>query len=193
MSIQPPEEERFHSNVVDLTKLVRDLVGEAFSKGYHIIQPELIDLASGILAGYNKTKIIEGFIARSHRHWHQIHDKKEEFFINHSDAIFSELPVSNVDAFKKLFTLVDDKKRAVIGQDDRNLIWEFLHSMVKICIKYLHNKRGPSVKIGSDGKKEAIYTLPFMEEIDIVNQCNLWNVKREFKSKRPVEVDSKSE
>ncbi len=185
MSALPSEEERFQLNVVDLTKLVRDLVTIAFSKGHHIIQPELIDLASGILAGYNRTKIIDGFISRSHQHWAQIHEKKEEFFINHSDTIFSELPVSNVDAFKKLFTLVDDKKKPVIDQPDRDEIWDFLHSMIRICIKYIHNKKGPSVETLPDGTKKAIYTISFFDEIDLDFQSRLWNVKREFKSKRP--------
>src|SRR5438552_668544 len=122
---QPCEEERFHQNIIDLINLVSDLVTISFNKGYHIVKPELVQFAGGILAQFDKVKIINNFITRSNKHWLNILNKNEEFFVNHSHEIFSELPVSNIDAFKKLFTLVDEKGKPVIDKEDREAIWSF--------------------------------------------------------------------
>lgn len=181
----PSEEDRFHRNVVDMSNLIGDLVTIAFEKGYNIVNPALVTVASNILNSYDKTKLITNFIEKSHPHWKMVLRKNELFFIEHAQEIFGDLPLSSVDAFKKLFTLVDDKKQPVIEKEDRESIWDFFHSLVKICIKHIHTKRCPGVKINADGTKEAVYQRSYYDQVPLVDVATEWGVKLEFHSKKP--------
>jgi len=179
-SILPPTEERFHQNVVGLSQLVYDLVSNAYSQGYKIIQPAMVEFASLILNSYDKKTLIETFIKHSHKHWDQIKRREESFFDKNCHDIFKGLPMNNVDAFKKLFTLKNENGEHVIKQDDRDAIWDFFESLIKISINHIHQNRKPTIKTSNNGTKEPIYTQVYFNDIDLNHHANVWNVKRRF-------------
>jgi hypothetical protein len=144
MEQTPPEEERFITNVLDLTALVHELATICWDAGRKDINPQLVLFAENYLEGYDPVKLIDVFIEHSHPHWEKIREHDEKFFIENAHVIFKQLPVdsSNINAFKVFFTAVDNKGNNIISDTDRDAIWTIFESLVKICLKYIHKVRG---------------------------------------------------
>lgn len=179
-STLPPPEDRFHQNVLALTELVHDIVINVHERGFEIVNPNLIGLVNGFLKGYNKTKLIRSFITYSYPHWDQIRIRDSHFFDKNAMEIFRDLPINNVDAFKSLYTLKDKNGNDVIADDDREAVWDFFHSLVKIGIKYIHQGRQPAIRTDTHGVKKPIYVAHFFDEIELEKHAKLWNVELEF-------------
>lgn len=167
----PPEEDRFQANGVGLAKVAHTKITKLYNLGYKTVNPQLVEVAACLVQGFDKVTLIEGFIRRSHPHWEIIKKKNISFFMDHSDTIFGELPMENVNAFKDLFTLKTDSGEKLLKDSDVKEIWGFLIPMLKICIKYVHKKRGPYSRKGSDGKIHKKYRKKFMPEIDLSKAC----------------------
>lgn len=175
-------EDRFDKTLKELTELVKELIGDVYAAGHNIINPIAIDLGSAWLnQRYNKVQIIQGFVKYSHPHWDMIKDRNEIFFSEHASAIFGGLAGNHVDTFKTLFTMKDRKGNFVIAQDDRNAIWDFFDSMVKISIRYVFKNRKPSIRIDNEGKAKAVYLATFFDEIPLERHAKRWDIKLEFR------------
>ena len=109
MEEEPPEEERFLQNILDLTDLVHELSTICWEEGCDEVNPTLVTIARGYLSGYNPTDLIETFIRYSHMYWDEIKERNENFFIEHANVIFKHLPIKtdNINAFKVFFTTTD--------------------------------------------------------------------------------------
>lgn len=181
MSAEVTCEDKFLRSVTELTDLIHELVEDACQRGYTIIPPLLVKMGGQYLSShYSKEKIIQGFIKRSHAHWDAIHERKEEFFASNANAIFGGLPLDNVDAFKKLFTLKDKNGVHVIAKEDRAAIWDFFDSLVKISIRYIFEGRRPSIRVTNDGKKKPVYLASFFDEVELERHAKNWGIKLEF-------------
>src|SRR5579885_115460 len=117
----------------------------------------------------DKRTLIDNFILYSHMHWGQIKRREEKFFNENAKDVFKDLPLGNVDAFKQLFNLKDEKGNFVIDPKDKDVIWDYFQSFVKICIHYIHRHRRPSV---IDGK--PCYWAKFHEEVDMRKTILEW-------------------
>ena len=173
----PNEEERLSGNIVDLTNLIYELIGICHKAGKTKIEPALIMLASGIIEAYDKTKIIENFIYYSVDFWDQISQRDESFFGENCAKVFCDLPKDHVGAFKELFEATDIEGNPIIIQDDKNAIWDFFDSLIKICIKYIHRVRGPKIKDFEDGKGDRpVYTISKFPDVKIQRFAGIWKI-----------------
>lgn len=177
MSEQPPEEERFITNILDLTALVHELATVCWDAGTKDLNPQLILFAESYLKGYNPVELIEIFIKHSCDHWAQIKAREEEFFIKNAHVIFQHLPIdtSNINAFKILFTATNSKGEHVISQTDRDAIWDMFDSLVKICIKYVHRVRGIKLVNTPQGLRPAYETKKF-PKIKVRELAKIWEI-----------------
>lgn len=143
MSAFPSEPERFATNVEDLCLLMHTLTTNCWDAGFRDINPALILLAKGYLSRLNKVDLIETFIENSHMYWNEIHDKNENFFIEHTNEVFGKLPVDSgtINVFRTFFTAKDKKGEYIVSEEDRGYIWDTFYSLVKICLKYIHRIR----------------------------------------------------
>lgn len=153
------EEERFYTNMNDLINLIQDLVlsynsgdnNNDNNKKKIDIDPLVIQLIKKFLESYNKKELIKSFIDNSYQYWDQILNHEEKFFTENFNNIFDfSSYIKEVDAFKILF-------ESEITVDDKNIIWDYFKSFIKISIKYIHNKRSPKIKI-INAEKFPIYT-----------------------------------
>ncbi len=184
MEQNPPEEERFITNVLDLTDLVHDLATICWDAGRKDINPRLVMIAETFLESYNSVKLIEAFIKHSHIHWHKIRDRKEDFFINNAHVIFQHLPVdtSNINAFRVFFEAKNEEGEHIIIEDDRNAIWDIFDSLVRICIKYVHKVRGVKLVKTTNGIRPAYKNRKF-PDIKVREQAKLWGIELEIPGK----------
>jgi hypothetical protein len=174
-----PHEERLGENIVGLTQLCYDIVSDAHKKGYHGVDPTLLDVASNVLSRWDKKNLIDRFITKSHMFWEQIRNKDESFFRKNMGIVFDGLPLVNVDEVAKLFETQDDNGLPIVLKEDRDAIWDFLNSMTKICIKYIHDQRGPILhKVNSDYR--PFYSKSFFPEIRLESYASKFGIKLIF-------------
>ena len=185
MEQNPPEEERFITNVLDLAALIHDLATICWNAGVKDINPQMIIFAENYLESYDKIKLIEAFIIAEEQtiedkqpsNWEKIREHDEKFFIENAHLIFKQLPIDskNINAFKIFFTSKDSKGKNIIGEDDRNAIWIIFESLVKICIKYVHKVRGVKLVSTENGMRPAYVNKKF-SKIKVRELAKLWNI-----------------
>ncbi len=146
----PNEGERFSANIYDLSNLLRELIQDLYKQNKITLNPLIVGLIGQFIKGYDNIKIMESFVYYSSENWNQIKAKNEDFFFENADEIFADLETiiknssKHVKAFKTLFSLKKQNGEHEVCQDDRDAIWAYFNSLVKISIKYLHKIKGPT-------------------------------------------------
>lgn len=175
------EESRFLRNIVDLTKLMHELISLCHKEGKTKIEPGFIILVGSLIERYDKVIIIENFIGYSYEFWNQIEKKEESFFSVNCSKVFRDLPEDYVTMFKELFEARDNKGNSIIIKEDKDAIWDYFHSLIKICIKYIHKVRGPVKKDFADGKGiRPAYSINKFPDIKLSRYAEIWKINLEF-------------
>ena len=176
MPLQSPEE-RFHDNIVDLTTFLKEIIERCHNLGYTNIDPKVVEMVRGFLRGYHAEEIIKTFSIKSYEHWPSIKKHDEIFFKNHCNDVFSDLPKEYVDSFRKLFETYKDTGDPVITEEEKNIIWLYFESFVKISIHYIHENRRPDWDL-SNNTMRKVYRIGFLPELKgLQKQVKIWNVK----------------
>lgn len=137
------------------------------------IDPSLINLAIIFIKKINKDDIISNFINESYNYWNEIASKDENFLVNHCDIIFSGVSKEYIEKFKQLFI---NKK---INSEDKNILWDYLFSFVKISISYIHESRSP--KIIDD---KPAYSNKNFPDVKLQKCSKTWNVELDWKKEK---------
>ena len=171
------EEERFSTNMNDLSNLVHELTTKCWNNNCKDVNPQLIMLAQAYLNSMNKIDLIEIFITHSHMYWEEIRNREENFFIEHSGEIFGKLPVDkgNIDAFKMLFTSKDKNGNDLVEEEDRDAVWDMFGSLVKISLKYIHRVRDCYLE-ECEGKMRPRYRHNKFPEIKVREHAKKWDI-----------------
>jgi len=137
MKSLPTTVERFFMNVEGLFQLISELVNSAYQSGHKIVSPYLVNFAGFVLFKLDKEFVIKTFIEKSNKHWEQIRIKDEDFFVTSAGKVFAGLPMDSVNAFRELFLLKMSDGDRFVSEDDRDAIWEYFESLVRISIHYI--------------------------------------------------------
>jgi hypothetical protein len=170
------EEERFHKNMMGLANLIHELISSCWDEGYKNISPSIIGLVKSYLNGYDKIQLISDFIQVSHTYWQEIKDREENFFIEHAYQIFKGLPEDQINLFSLLFTAKNSQGKNIIVDEDRDAIWAFFESFVKISIRYLHRVRVLKL-IETENGLIPRYTVKIFPNIKLREWAKIWQVK----------------
>ena len=136
ISLSPVD--RFKNNMEAMVELIVELLEKADDKGYGIVNMTMVDIGVASLKNYSKKDMIEGFIGNSIVHWEKIHVKDEKYIEEHVDDIFKAFPMGNVKLVRKLLTIKDDQGVLIVDTKDREDLWAYIQSQVKISIDYIH-------------------------------------------------------
>jgi len=174
----PTLEKRFETNMIHLSELLTEIITKLHQEKKTTLSPLIVSLIGGFIKGFSTKKTLENFIFYSHKNWSQIKNRDEDFFVENADQIFADLKNyvnkadGHVEAFKELFTLKNSKGEYEVGTDDRDAIWAFFDSLVKIGIKYLHKVKGP-VFIQHNGKKKKAYLNNFSKNRKFLGEIKI--------------------
>jgi hypothetical protein len=151
----PNSIERFYFNAKSLFSFIAELVEQAHTDGHNVLHPSLIKFAGYVLFNIDKSMFIKKFIEKSFSHWDKIYVRDTEFFINSAANIFLNLPLENVNAFKELLLLKTEDNEYYISEDDRDALWDYFESLVRISIAYMmedekRNTVGVNLKLLSE-------------------------------------------
>lgn len=165
----PTHQERFYKNLIDFGYLIKELLSICHSKGCNVINPVILTIGINYVANMDKVKIIENFIEYSHLVWDKIVSRDETFFADKENGkkLFSELPIDIVEQIYVLLISKDSNGNSIITEEDKNSVWDYADSWVKICIKYIHDKRKPKLIQRGDNKYEMVYTNKYQTEINV--------------------------
>ena len=149
-----------------------ELIEDCSKRGKTSLNPTLISLGLTFLTTYNKSTLIENFIHYSYEYWGQIQNREEKFFRDNCANLFPDLPIKHVNAFKELFNDEED----IITDDDKNSIWGYFESLIRIGIKYIHRERGPKIRDVGEGP-QRVYSRKEFPKIDLPKHANIWKVE----------------
>lgn len=196
---------KFEANVNDFIDYLRDLFEDCKTSGCQIVPDTLLEIGIKVVKGYPTRELIEALIESSYVHWQHICDQNEKYFNENLDAVFAGLKMQNVGLFKKLLTATDEKGELIVTDEDRDNIWAFLNSFVKLSLLFVHEERQPMIRVTVDdtgnvlienGKpvQKAVYTREYMEDIQLPKYFKMFNrrdvnFKRRFVNKYYVRGD----
>lgn len=131
---QLTESGRFKENILDFISFIGLTLNECHKKnsGKIVIEEGFLRVAIEFVKTSDDRTLIRNFIQNSYQYWPQINEKKEDFFLKHSNVIFNMIDQNYVNSFKQLF------QNNLISEDEKESIWMYVFSLVKISIKYLH-------------------------------------------------------
>lgn len=195
--------QRFHTNLLDLCDLLGTTIGWVNEQGVSTNLSPL--MATGVrfyVATWQPDKAIEGFISKSANYWDEIHKRNKQFLVENADVLFAELSdykaqiqaMSNLFAMKRTVNVSQPDgttrtvEQYVIPDETLDSIWDILHSMVRISIRHIHERRKPVlVEVEADetvdGKPKKVtkkvprYSVEYFPEISIKKNVQLWEVK----------------
>ncbi len=168
--------ERFYANTDDFINLIHELITNCNHLGATGINPTLVAIVSKFLKQYNHDDLIKNFIKQTSKYWLEIKNRKESFFEENGFQIFHDFPPNQVDAFKLLFQARNEQGKPYINDDDKDAVWNYLISLVKISIKYIHEGRGARM-VMKDGKPSPAYTREFLHQINIQKYAKLYGIE----------------
>ena len=185
--------DKFDGNVEDFIVYLQELFTDCSESGCEIVPKFALDFGINSIREYATRELIESFIEYSNQYWVEIYNKNEKFFDDNLDKVFEGLKMDNVGLFKKLLLATDSNGELVVSTTDRENIWLYLHSFVKIALHFIHEERRPVILIKLDGSKTAIYKKEYLKEINLPGQYSLWrktypDFRRRFSHK---EVETK--
>jgi len=211
-SIEDPKTtlERCAANVNDFIGYIEELYQDCRDQGIDLISEPIFKLAINVILSYTPLDFLETMIQNSNQYWEEIYNKDEKFFDENIDSIFarSGIEQNKIGIFKSLMKAKNDDGELIIDQKERDLIWRYMHSFVRLCLNHIHERRGPKVQItvnerdrimtNSEGKemKVPIYTAHYMDDIDLGKFFNLYgrevkNCKRVFNQKYYVNTEGR--
>jgi len=173
------QEQKLYDNIYSMLELVRELITTCYEKGYKIVHPNLIQIAGGFLTTLDKEKLMINFLTRSYAYWDIMYSRNDDFFFDNASEVFKDLPEKHVQAFQVLHTAKDNNGNLIIPYEDRSSIWDYIHSQVKVSLKYLYDKRKTDKNFLT--KKDVNYknTKVCISDEDILKYIELYRVNVE--------------
>lgn len=172
----PPEEDRFRQNISDFTLLIRELLEDCNRRGKTKIDPTIITVASAFIESYDSKILLTNFVHYSYQYWDKISRREEAFFRENCADVFADIPMNHINAFQELF---NDEGESVIEDDDKNAMWDYFDSFIKICLKYIHRQRGPKIRDIGTGP-QRVYSKNEFPDVHLQKYAQIWDVKLEW-------------
>jgi hypothetical protein len=128
-------QENIKSTVLDMLNYVKDFIIPSLSGK---IEQYWCDIAAGVVNVADSLEIAERFGARSFKYWDRIFDKDEDFIFSNWEIFFGPACTRYTAPLTEAFLTP-----GLISQEIRDKLWQFIHSMIKNFILFVHWKRVP--------------------------------------------------
>lgn len=177
--------DRFYDNALSFSEFIEYLVDDLNKRGHINIPSCVIGIAIGMLKEYNKKDLIQGFIRKSYDHWNDIKNKNDSSISDNAMVIFSAIPQNYVKSFSEIFKKKDNNDNPIISNEQRNIIWDFLHPFIKISIKYIHESQNPYIDNNGQRKYKNKYKDSLGNiDIDIIKASRDWGINLIFEKSK---------
>lgn len=173
-SISP--EDKFVKNIQDFMNFGESLLTECYEKKITTLNPNGISYAIIFVNEKIKEKgnkwMVEEFIKKTYVDWNKMKKKDHEYFMKKLPELLPILKQSHTDELCKLFVGKDKTGKEYVSDDDRDCLWEYMNSFIKITINYVHYNRKP-IKT-EDGFK---YSQSFLSDFKVKDNAKLFEME----------------
>lgn len=128
-----PTEEKFLENVHDFVDIVVDILCDVHCNGYKI-EPKITRVLRNIKY-YPVQCLMNLFIEYTKEYWYKIVERDEVFLINILSIYFDESLSIDI---RGLFLMKNQSGELLITQLDRDNIWRYILSFVKLAGLHIH-------------------------------------------------------
>ena len=134
-----------------------------------------------ILGQYQSDAIMPLFINFTQNSWIKIKERDPAFFQSFQ-SVLSKLPVTEIANSSMLYDIMTMKNgdSFVVGEEYRNIMWNYCESFVRILVDFVHTTRVPRARILPGGAKQAVYTKQFMPNFSMKEHCKVWSIDLKF-------------
>ena len=168
--------DKFKTNIIALLDIIHELL-EDFSKRADIkINPQLVMLGKSFINTCSSSMIIDTFIDKSFEHWDRIKTRDEKFFVENCDTIFGDIPLLDTSILKTIYETTDRKGSQLLSDDDKETLWKFFESMVKLSLKHIHEQREPVLKM-VENRNEKLYSKKLYDYVNLSEHSKIWSVE----------------
>lgn len=160
-----PPQDRFKRVLSQLVSLTKEISEKAVLNGCVTgAENDITNFERGISC-ITSRYLIENFVVASSDTWDKIATRDQSFLRNNASTLFNltDDKLCNLDAIIS-GDYVDD--------EDKDMVWKFLDSMIRISINFIHEERCPGY---NNGVPE--YAREYVQNLDIQNIAEKWNVK----------------
>lgn len=169
------DEDKFRINTLGFAELIESYNQFCWDNGYQIMPPQFLTVGRNYIEKMDKTQLINNFIVHTHEYWDAIRERDVNFLLKSGNVMFHDVPLGNINPFEIIFTAKDKKGNPLISEDERESIWDYFSSLVKIAIKYIHRKRECEYRQTADGLTLR-YTKKFMTHIKVRKHATNWDI-----------------
>jgi len=164
MKEEIPAEERFKRQIKSIIELSSDYIEILNENTNDKFDTEILEIVSVFFDSMDSRKLVIDFITQTKikkNYWDEIRDENENFFLEHTSAIFGglgSLGENYAKTFRNLFTARNKDGDFVIDKKERSFLWRTFKSLIKISINFIRKEREED-------------TCEFMEEIDVQQEA----------------------
>lgn len=118
--------------------------------------------------------LIGEFCQKTHLYWDHIKERNRDFIMNNLNVILGDSPNLLIDptVILVIFQYKDQNGNLLFQDDFYDDMWGYLTSIVKICIKHIHEQREPQKT-----DKGFVYTKAFLPEIKVSEYIEKFSIK----------------
>jgi len=150
------------------------IIGDLNRIGKTDLNANMVNVLKTYIISQDKVYVITSFINNSYSYWKDIKNKNEKCMLDNSSIILGEY--SNKPEFSSIKLIFSSH----ISNEDKDIIWDCIHSLIKLSLKYVYEEKGTSVTTKVDnGKKTLTISYKNKEKHSIVNipeSYKLWNL-----------------
>lgn len=133
----------------------------------------LIGTAKILINNKDPNSLIRTFITKSQTQWVSCIEKDETKLLSNIRTLFGDVPASILDNTLVILTLKNRDNVLYITAEEKDEIWDFLITFVKLSIVYIHEQRCPKKR--EDGQIK--YSVNFESSISLKKYSELYNIK----------------
>lgn len=154
-----PPETRFKRNVLELMNLLSEYLSTQRVDMTHF------NVAYTYADNEDDPDLLWPFLASSHKHWNELKNKNNKYFIGNFQILVPDRYVKKMDKYVELLT--DDEGNIALPRKDQERMWQFVHNMVKTCLIWLHHNKKELTNSQKADPAAVLDTLKLAKEWEV--------------------------
>jgi uncharacterized protein related to proFAR isomerase len=175
MSQNISNEVKFKTNTIDFLDFCMETAIDLNETHKLGIDTERISTQKELVTLLQGADILKKFIGGTYSYWEQIRLKNIDFFDKNSSSIFgNDVKNGDLSVLRHIFMGSNDDEL-------KDIVWNYLHSFIKISLRYVNEKRGINVEIikeeGKSKKKISWKNGQEFKGVDLVGNAKKWGIE----------------
>lgn len=108
--------------------------------------------------------------------WIKVRERDDNFFAGTLASFFTEKAREEfLSGYLDLFDRKNSNGELLVNSEDREILWDWIHTLVKTTIQHEHKVRGPII-IRKNGEEVFTHRIHPEDSERLINYAEIWNV-----------------